>query len=333
MIQLRRIEKNLYPCVEIGKFNYFTEKDYRNPQFPFKKLTDDSYIYWTWGTDERSGQKILLPSSSIFLNFEEEEYDSMFSISTGLACHSDLWAAKLNGILEIIERDAFMLTWKRRIEVNEICNIDDAEIAYLLQVISKADIKIHIFDISMEHKIPCVLVVCMSKGVPAIAVDAAAAPQYREAILKAVMGSMQTRIWGILNQGIGKNATSLEKHAVAYFSEKSVENMDFLFRGNKINYCDINISEYNDLKYEHIYKSIVNRLNVCGFNIYSANITTRDIAATGYHVFRMLIPEMVPLDIDDRFRYNGIERIFHIPWNMKSKKYSKTINKDIHPFF
>ena len=47
----------------------------------------------------------------------------------------------------------------------------------------------------------------------------------------------------------------------------------------------------------------------------------------------MLIPEMVPLDIDDRFRYNGIERIFHIPWNMKSKKYSKTINKDIHPFF
>jgi ribosomal protein S12 methylthiotransferase accessory factor len=82
-----------------------------------------------------------------------------YEISNGCAVGSTLDEAILYGLLEVIERDAFLMAWYRRLPLRplalgDVWN-DDAQ-ALLDQVLSIPDVSLHVFDATMEHGIPAV---------------------------------------------------------------------------------------------------------------------------------------------------------------------------------
>ncbi|MFD4434033.1 TOMM precursor leader peptide-binding protein, partial [Nocardia sp. NPDC058497] len=89
-------------------------ESYRRPDFGFEQF-DDTRIYpWVWGYSFMRQAPILVPESYAYYRAPRRDEDPrpfLYEISNGCALGGCLEEAILYGILETVERDAFLMTW------------------------------------------------------------------------------------------------------------------------------------------------------------------------------------------------------------------------------
>lgn len=88
----------------------YTDEQYLTPGFRFKKF-DPNYEYkWCFAKSELTEKTYALLADHVYYSFT---YDRKYTSSntSGVAAHYDRNLAVQNGMLELIERDAFMRTW------------------------------------------------------------------------------------------------------------------------------------------------------------------------------------------------------------------------------
>jgi ribosomal protein S12 methylthiotransferase accessory factor len=327
-----------YNKINIKNLNYFSDEQYDSINFPFIKLTENIKLHWIQGFELNENIPTLIPAEYIYLNYSERNEklpSTHYSISTGLACHTNKENAILSSIFEVIERDSYMMVWKRKIEVPhlDINSIEDTVIKRLLSELYKKNIDVHLIDVSMEYNIPTILAIAFSnnKDMPPLSVDIATSFSYKNAIVKALYGLSSTVLWGLINLHRTMNISILNYHAIYYFNKEHHNNIRFLLNGPSVKYKNLNniIKSNSTMK---ILEEVNEILKNEGFNVYICDITPRDVMQMGYYVIKSIIPNMVPLDIDVRYTYDGVKRIYQLPSKLKKYNYSEKINRDIHPF-
>ena len=104
----------------------FADEQYASPDFFFQPFTDDTEFSWIKGRRLTSQEEIWIPMQLVlFFSIPSiEEARIGYSSSSGMASHIDEALAIMAGIIEIVERDALMLSWYaniplRRIEVDK----------------------------------------------------------------------------------------------------------------------------------------------------------------------------------------------------------------------
>ena len=104
----------------------FADEQYASPDFFFQPFTDDTEFSWIKGLKLTSQEEIWIPLQlALFFYIPSiEEARIGYSSSSGMASHIDEALAIMAGIIEIVERDALMLSWYaniplRRVEVDE----------------------------------------------------------------------------------------------------------------------------------------------------------------------------------------------------------------------
>ena len=74
---------------------------------------------WVPAMDPLTNEVVYVPAAMVFVPyfFYQGSGDSPIAqpISTGLACHVSPEQASLNAVCEVIERDAFTITWQARL--------------------------------------------------------------------------------------------------------------------------------------------------------------------------------------------------------------------------
>lgn len=86
----------------------FSEEQFRDSGFPIRQFDPHAETTWLWGVRIASGQPVLVPADVVN---GRPPASLIHATSSGAACHSSLHHAVLNGLYEVIERDALMLTW------------------------------------------------------------------------------------------------------------------------------------------------------------------------------------------------------------------------------
>jgi ribosomal protein S12 methylthiotransferase accessory factor len=126
----------------------------------YRPFTEESVCNWVWGYSLTTGNSVLVPEScAYFWTLNRPDRAFLADTTNGCALGSCLEEAILYGILEVAERDAFMLTWHSRIPA---CAIDldateDREPAITAAAITHATgYQVSLFDITTEVGIPCV---------------------------------------------------------------------------------------------------------------------------------------------------------------------------------
>ncbi|MFG1718984.1 TOMM precursor leader peptide-binding protein [Micromonospora chalcea] len=76
-----------------------------------RRFDADRPIPWVWGRDLRTGRPVLVPRRLCFYSSPAAGDTFVLSSSSGCATGSCLAEAALFGLLELIERDAFLLGW------------------------------------------------------------------------------------------------------------------------------------------------------------------------------------------------------------------------------
>lgn len=330
----RHIAEKTGTCVEIQDLDLYSEEQYQEEKFPHVRPELDLALWWCSVENLHTGAVTYYPSEFVYLDFP---YKLHYPLSTGTACHSVLEKAMVSAVLEVVERDAMMLMWKRRMEVPAIrkSTIHDSDIRHILNQFENKDYLVDVFDITMEHGIPSVFVMARGGyGLPSLSVAVASSITLIDAIKKSlyeltliVTGNVRSLLYS--DENAGRKLDFLESHSAAYIKHKDLREIEFLFKGSEMDFDTLNEKKICIDPNRSVLEQLKKILERNGFDLYGKNITPRDVSQLGFYVYKALIPQMLPLDIEKPF--DGKKRLYEIQ-DIVDWKCSDEINHDIQPF-
>jgi ribosomal protein S12 methylthiotransferase accessory factor len=289
-------------------------------------FTEDTRIRWVWGYSLTDQRPRLVPASLVYIHHPRGDGEAEIgsNASTGLAAGATLEEAILSGLLEIFERDAFILSWLHR-RVGARIHVDDPELDELLARRFHArhpSVDLRLFDLTLDFGIPVVMLALKRPAEfgTAFGVTAAARLSPRAAAVKAVheSGQLFTLFRHMLDRDWQpapdfSNVTDFELHTLLYLRRPELipEAMSFCDHPGR----EVALSQMPDLSTGRVLGDLrlcLERLKAGGFEAVVVDLTTPDIRQVGLRVVRVVAPGLVPLH-GDHLRYLGVQRIRELP--------------------
>ncbi|MEU2962059.1 TOMM precursor leader peptide-binding protein [Streptomyces albidoflavus] len=138
----------------------------------------DREIPWVWGHSLRDERPVLVPARLAHYSAGVDADNFVFECSNGCATGSGLVEAILFGLLERVERDAFLLAWYGRARLTEIdlATLTDPEVRAMTGRAALHGYDIHVYDTRMGPPVPVVTALAVRRdGGPGTLAFAAAA--------------------------------------------------------------------------------------------------------------------------------------------------------------
>jgi ribosomal protein S12 methylthiotransferase accessory factor len=341
-----KLQSKGYVATVPSTFALFSENQYSKPRFPFKKFTDDSKINWVWGYSLSKKEPILVPASLIYTPYRKHKDEDLirYSVSTGAACSTTKEEAILKGIYEVIERDAIMIMWLNKISCPLMDIFSSKEITKVYnERFTHTNLQFYVSNITFDIPIPVMFALTIdpfNNGL-SVSVGAAANLDPETAALKALIESIQTRMWLKYINFMDKRKTfrndfvdiySFEDHVILYGDCNSISYVDFITLNQKYKQFDQNIEK----------KDISSSLKKCLEILFSMNldvividITSPDVANLGFSVVKVIIPQMIDLNPEHKYPFLGGRRLYQVP-KMSGYSLTETTEENInwlpHPF-
>lgn len=318
----------------------FHPKQYENIKFPFVPFTEDVEVHWTSCKSLLSGEEIWFPASLIYMPYVEKEKWIGLTTSTGLAAHTDIYKAILNGLYEVIERDCFVIMWMNEIVLNKI--IIDEEIQQFLDNNFPPHYEFHFFDISFDLNVPTVFGMCFGEADYGrfVAVGSAARGTFGEALQKAIMEIGQAISY--FRYMLGEQTkwyptdfnelTDFEKHSTFYLKRQDLWHIFDKWREaeatRKIEFDKVRTNtETAEIR------QILKTLAAKGYEVLLKYLATPDIRSVGFHSVKIIVPQLLEMSGSYHFYFCGGNRLYKIPeqFGLPAKSY-EDLNKYPHPF-
>jgi ribosomal protein S12 methylthiotransferase accessory factor len=316
------------PCVNPGDFALHSPEQYAQPGFAFVPFDETTPIRWTPAEDLTTGERCYVPAAMVFVPYTyfQGSGDSPICepISTGLACHTSYADAAISGICEVIERDAFTITWQAKLAPPQIrLETLDTFGADLVERFHRTGARVSLFDITTDVGVPTILAVKRESSPQASALTfaAAAAMNPAQAVCKSLEELCHTgRYMQRLVSELPENADALSREDIvdqlghlSYWCRHShAREADFLFESEKrVAFCEIEClatgSPCRDLE------TLVRKVRAVNCRVLIADVTTPDLRELGVTVVRAVIPGFHPLFMGYHYRALGGKRLWEVP--------------------
>ncbi|MFC0437058.1 TOMM precursor leader peptide-binding protein [Kutzneria buriramensis] len=308
------------------------------PSFPFVRFDDDLELDWVWGYSFARRRPVLVPESCAYYGLHRtkpREPKIAFETSNGCALGGCLEEAILHGILEVAERDAFLMTWYARMGVPRI-DLDsarDRRIPLLRQRIEdETGWRILAFDTTVEQRIPCVWLLAVNapgSGDEAKTVSTGGAHLEPEHALRNALFELGPVMSG-LNRTYLDNADRARRmaedsslvhrmtdHSLLYASPAVFDRFDFLMastgRRTVAEMAGARPPARNvDLTSDLI--DMVGRYLDTGLDVVVVDQTTPEHRIGGFSCVKVIIPGTLPMTFGHEFRrVHGLPRLHRVP--------------------
>jgi ribosomal protein S12 methylthiotransferase accessory factor len=330
-----------------------SKENYAQHDFPFQPFNPDRSIDWVWGHSFLQERPILVPELLSYYSLGCG-HGFVYETSNGCALGGSLEEAIFYGIMEVVERDSFLLTWYAQLPLTRLdpYSANDKELEQMIdRARAAAGYDIHLFNATMEHGIPSVWALAKNrkqKGLNIICAAGAHLDPVR-AVKSAVFelaGMMLT-----LDDKLEENRDEVEKmlqdsslvrkmddHGMLYGLPQAEERLQFLLDddrpmrtfaeeyGEKVNHPDLT----EDLQ------EILQEFRRLQLEVIVVDQTTPEIARNGLHCVKVLIPGMLPMTFGHHLtRITGLERILRVPMELGYAERPlnfEQLNPHPHPF-
>jgi ribosomal protein S12 methylthiotransferase accessory factor len=336
-------------AVHPQQFALFSERQYQAKTFPYVRFTEDNRVRWTLGYSLTRQRPVYVPAICVYVPYhptrEEEFYQPT---SSGLAAGNTLEEAILNGLYEVVERDAYMIMWLNRLSTPQvdIAGCANASIQEIVRRFAACGVELRIHDLTTDIGIPTlgVLALSTSDDGPAAAVGAAAHLDPEFALYKALEEAALTRFAAraMLQEHFQpvqladgrRNLDIIQLHMLRYSQREALPQLDFLIHSP----CRRKLAELQNRATDRPSTDIrtcLELLSVRALEVIAVDLTTPEIAEVGFAVAKVLIPGSQPLDFDHDFRYLGGTRLYKVPQLLgyrPRETREDELNPDPHPF-
>jgi ribosomal protein S12 methylthiotransferase accessory factor len=315
------------PAVDPEALVVYRPEQFGQPGFPWRPLHRESPVRWTGGTSLATGEPILLPASLVWLPFHyptaERSTPFCQPISTGLACGCSFEEAALSGLCEVIERDAFTITWQAglgrpqlRVETLSDRNYD------LVERFERTGSTVTLLNITTDVGVPTMLAVLQSEAdhCPALVVAASADLDPEEAVRKSLeelahtrrySQQVKTRLPRLPREGL-RDVVDQMDHLNFWCDHANAALSEFLLRsGARTDFDDIQSLATGDADGD--LAVLIDKVRAIGHRVVLCDLTTPDVAGLGFAVVRALVPGFHPLFMGFAIRALGGRRLREVP--------------------
>ena len=288
----------------------YDDDQYARPDFPYSRYEATQPIDWAEAHWFDTGEDVLVPALLTYLNFESDHGAHFCQVtSNGLAAGATLEDASVRALLELVERDALMLTWLahrpgRPLSVNGQLPSQVTEALRQLKPLG-VETKLALLDVGISIPVVACLGFGDGESWPGVTLALAADTNPLVAATKAILehghvGPYIRREMRDQTHPVPAKAEavrSLLDHALFYSRPERADAARFLLEGDPISLGDLPRidGDRGDL--------CRRALAAAGVRVAIADVTAPDVAGSPFRVARALGVHMQPI----YFGY-GLER-------------------------
>jgi ribosomal protein S12 methylthiotransferase accessory factor len=313
-------------------------------------FTEDTMLCWVGGSSITRNQRVLIPACLTFVPYhpfwtERGEETIGPSITTGQAAAASYRDAVLRGIYEIVERDAFMITWLNRLSVPQIAIESNAKVAEIFHSrLARPNLRYTLHSLATDLGIPSVLCVLVdTQSDPAMVCTGGASHLSAElAAIKALVEAVQTREWAryighrrkpFVIESDYSNLDDFDKHVLLYGYGDMSSAVEFLTNAPALcSFSDLADCSTGTVAGDLCQVKML--IESSGHEILAVDLTSEDVGQAGFRVVKVFIPGMQQIEGDHTHRLLGGHRLFEVPRKLGYPAASNIgeFNRDPHPY-
>ena len=282
----------------------YTPEQYASGGFPFSPFAPDLTIDWTRGRWCDTDEPVWVPALPTYFNYHAAPAERFCQVtSNGLAAGAALADAALRATLELVERDAFMITWLCRLPARRIQHDDglDPGSREVVRQLAVCGCEARLYLLDAGAGIPAVACVGLGDGRtwPGATVSMAAHLNPDIAVRKAILeqghaGSYIRRLMLDGTSTVPKSAEavrSLVDHALYYVPVERRGAFDFLLDESL---PPIDLAEL-PAPADVSLRECVGRLDAAGIRAAVIDVTSPDLVDSPFRVARALATHTQPI--------------------------------------
>jgi len=322
----------------------------------------DLMCHWVWGYSFQMQSPLLVPEHCAYYGVpaSEENPAFVFDISNGCALGNCLEEAIFHGILEVVERDAFLLTWYARLQVPrlDLCSLTDPAIRLLIEHLEHhSGYTIHAFNLTLDHAVPCLCLLGVDEqgreGMPKALVAAGSHQHPEQALLKALREfamflafprqfSQQRKAQAFEMFVDANRVQKMDHHPLLYSLPEAFERLHFLYRTPRQQTFQEAFRDFYQYPPERMdlrddLEFLVNYYLKRDMDVIVVDQTAPEHHPCGLRCVKVLMPGMLPMTFGQQNRrITGFERLHQLPFTLGYQSHPLTeaeINPHPHPFF
>lgn len=278
---------------------------------------------WVRGVSLMSGAPTWIPAVLVYLHIPARSIGERFTmpISTGCATHTSIEQALVNGLCEVIERDAIALTWLQQLALPRLdFDAVDDELAAVLDTRADDDRQQLYFDATTDLGVPTIYCLDVAPHARKLAhmVSCCTALDPVRAAAKVVREAASTRIGLTTDRDLPEDPLAfIRVHHGADYMGRAERRDAFGFllespgrrRLSEMPSCATD-DPASDLRV------LIGTLRKAGMDAYAVELTTDEAFDVGFRVVRVVVPALQPLSFVHSARFLGHPRLYAAPIEM-----------------
>ena len=328
--------KHQYNITKPAIWQLFSKTQFAN--IPFPEFTEDTKIAWVNADNLLLKEQVLVPACTIYLPYvphflNQQEKILYPSVSTGAACSSSCNEAILKGIYELIERDAFLICWRKKLRIPEIVIDENSAIFNIfIDKFKRKHLEYRLFYTKLDmkaHSVFGILYVSDNQSTnKTLYCGGACHHDPNVAVIKTLLELAQGLKWGEYTKAERfvpnvdfSNIISFKDRMLLYATGEYNQAFDFLQNNSKINLSDIK-KELHANTNDYL-KDILLSLKLSDIDVFAIDVTPVDIEQCQLNVIKVLIPEFETMEGNYNWQFLGKNRYEELP-----KKLGFTLSQD-----
>jgi ribosomal protein S12 methylthiotransferase accessory factor len=311
----------------------YPDEQYDTNGFACSRFSSDSLIPWIEGYDLFSGGNVLVPADFVYYPPLREK-PLVLESSNGAAAHTNIVQAILNGLFEIIERDAIQIMWLNKLSM-PIIEVSNLPFSFneAISLINNFGMQVKLVDLTNDNNIPAVMAVAYNTSkYPAMVLGSAAHIEPHKAIQKALF-EVELLLMNFLEFRQRRKVTreyiaTPFDHCIYYADPKMCKYWDFMIRSKTMSSLSIGreiIGTETKDNYILLMK-LVKTLHDMNHRVIYVDITPPDIRRLGLKAVKVLITGFQPIFFKEGYaRYS--QRLLTVPSRLGYNKRSYDISK------
>jgi ribosomal protein S12 methylthiotransferase accessory factor len=306
------------PAELVGKaldpnaFALYGKSQYARRDFPFARFDPEVAHPWVEGEWLVDGAPVWVPAVMAYLALDVgRQHVFCQGTSNGLAAGTDRSEAAIRAILELLERDAFMTSWRAR-RPGQRVRLDrtlDPDLRAIVDGINSLGARFELVILPSLGGHPTAVSLAFGNGIewPGVTLGLATDPDPRVAIRQAILELGQTgpylrrlmREGNLAAPARAKDVKEMIDHARYYFSPDRATALDYLWHTS--NTCSLaDLSQRSERSLDALASGLV----AAGARVALVDVTSPDTATHPLWVMRAVSPDLQPIS----FGY-GLERL------------------------
>jgi ribosomal protein S12 methylthiotransferase accessory factor len=296
----------------------------------YQPYTPDTPTHWVWGYSFGEQRPVMVPEQLVFYLDRRPDRKFVQECSNGCASGTSTEEALLHGMLELIERDAFLLCWYGSARLPEIdaSTVADEEVQFVLDRVARLGYRMRLFDMRVDVPVPAVMAVAqrLDGGLGTLCFAAGAGLDPVEAVRAAIaetasyIPGMDERVEAKLPalhemRADYNRVHELTDHALLYGLPEMAHVADFLLDAAPARSMDelygawlarrpATLDLADDVRF------VMEQLRDVGSDVIAVDQTCPEQDGTGIRTLCVLAPGLVPIDFGwERQRVLGHPRL------------------------